>query len=199
MTEKYELTTWDDGRQVRVYESGLVRDEATGYIVRPAPGTVITAETSPALHRARKQKTAALLRERITEETQGRSPRSVTNAPEAVAEAGAMIWVGTVLNTDAHPRDRLEAWREISRAAEVLSDGRDREPDDDTDTGIVAAVGRENLRAWLDERERVRRSADGSASAPVVSRRSVARSAGADRLPSAVTGSASGAGQEREE
>ncbi len=52
-----------DGRQIHVYDSGMERDASTGYIVKPAPHTIITtAEKSSELHRAlQEQKRARIL------------------------------------------------------------------------------------------------------------------------------------------
>jgi hypothetical protein len=44
-----------DGRKINIYESGTWLDADTGKIVKPPERTIITAETSPQLHRARQE------------------------------------------------------------------------------------------------------------------------------------------------
>ena len=45
-----------DGRECVVHPSGLIQDATTGYIVKPAPRTLITEDNSTAYHRARRER-----------------------------------------------------------------------------------------------------------------------------------------------
>lgn len=114
------------GRRVAVYESGLERDADTGLIVKPAPGTLIqTGEKSTLLHRARREKYKRRLRAGLVKAAQaglfpaGTLPRT---SAEVFAEAGVMLFEQVVMNSEAYPRDRLEAYKELGKQADVLSD-----------------------------------------------------------------------------
>lgn len=107
----------------KVLSNGAVYDMETHRIVaNPGGGsTAITQASASALAQRRKEKAAAKLRKQITAETQSISAAPLTGSADAVAVAGGMIWAGVVLNTEAYPRDRLDAWERISKHAEVLS------------------------------------------------------------------------------
>lgn len=136
-----------DGRNVLVYESGLERDAESGRILKPAAGTLITRQNSTAYHRRRQEKTAALLRRRITDATNsGLLPPgvpAVRDSAEAFAVGGQVIWEDVVMNADAYPRDRLEAWQTLGKYSRVLpADPRqaDADPDESARLNAAAAV-----------------------------------------------------------
>ena len=108
------------GRLVRVYESGLELDDQTGRILKPAAGTLITREKATDLHRQRRKKTAALLRQRIASEHSAAMPNPANTAAEAFADSGGMLYSQVVLNSEAYPRDRKEMWEMLGKYSEVL-------------------------------------------------------------------------------
>jgi hypothetical protein len=50
-----------DGRVIRVYDNGMERDASTGRIVKPASGTLITAENATEYHRMRRNQKQAVI------------------------------------------------------------------------------------------------------------------------------------------
>ncbi len=114
-----------EGRRVAVYESGLVRDAESGRIIQPAPGTLIRADNSTVYHRKRREKFKRRLRAGLVEASRaglfpaGTLPR---DSAEVFAEAGVMLFEQIVLNSEAYPRDRIEAYKELGRQADVLNE-----------------------------------------------------------------------------
>lgn len=115
-----------EGRRVKVYESGLELDAETGRIIKPAPGTLVrTAERSTELHRRRREKYKRRLRAGLVEAAgaglfpAGTLPR---DSAEVFAEAGVMLFEQIVMNSEAYPRDRLEAYKELGKQADVMTE-----------------------------------------------------------------------------
>ena len=92
------------------------------------PGTrspkPITSENTRDYARMRREKQARLLRAAITDETGAVMRIPAGSSAAAVAAAGGMLWAQVVLNDQAYPRDRLDAWERIGRHAEILGDPR---------------------------------------------------------------------------
>jgi hypothetical protein len=145
-----------DGIKVRVYESGMERREDNGYIIKPAPSTVITAEKSTLLHRRREEKTAALLRQRIQQTHNSLMPTRVTTSAAAFAESGAMLYEQVVLNTEAYPRDRKETWEMLGKYTRNLPSDLRKDTGADQVQAITAALQAETAqtleRLWADVR-----------------------------------------------
>jgi hypothetical protein len=80
-----------DGKTIHVYDTGLERDAATGYIIKPAPHTIITdTEKSTALHRERleqKRQRLAAGAARTLERTGEWEMPSDLDVVEAIGEA----------------------------------------------------------------------------------------------------------------
>ena len=115
-----------DGRIVKVYDNGMERDER-GRIIKPSPATMINStEKANELHRKRREKTARLLREAIVSETGDLLQVKTSGSAAAVAAAGGILWREIVLNPDAYPRDRLDAWQKLGQHADILGDGSEK-------------------------------------------------------------------------
>lgn len=108
----------------RILASGVIYDANIGRIVkRVAPDPyAITKENTREFTRRRKEKAAALLRQKITETHNASMPSPVTSSAGAFAEAGAMLYEQIVLNSEAYPRDRMDAWQKLGQYAEVIGD-----------------------------------------------------------------------------
>lgn len=110
--------------RTKVLKNGAVYDYGRGRIVaNPGGGTTaITPQKSSEYKQARKEKAAALLRSRIREAHNSGDMTPVRSSAAAFAESGALLYQEVVLNPDAYPRDRLETWKTLGQAAEVLAD-----------------------------------------------------------------------------
>jgi len=110
----------------RILKSGVIYDGNTGRFVAQANANpyAITKENTHEFARKRQEKTAALLRKSIIEAHNSSMPTPVKSSAGAFAMAGAMLYEEVVLNSDAYPRDRMEAWEKLGRHAEVLADPR---------------------------------------------------------------------------
>lgn len=113
-----------DGRTIAVYDNGMERDVNKGHLLRPPTAALITKENANAYHRARQEKTAALLRKRITEATNKVSTLQHAGSASAVADTGGILWEEIVLNPDAYHRDRLEAFEKLGKMAQIIPDAR---------------------------------------------------------------------------
>lgn len=107
----------------KAYSNGMVRD-ARGRIITPPTTNRITAKNANEFHRARREKTAALLRQAIVSETGDLLKVPTSGSAAAVAAAGGILWREIVLSPDAYPRDRMEAWEKLGRHAGILADPR---------------------------------------------------------------------------
>ena len=128
-----------DGVRVLVYDNGMERNADTGAFIKPPPHTLITAQNSTVFVRRRQEKAAALLRSRIAAAHNASMPSPVTSSAGAFAEAGAMLYEQIVLNSEAYPRDRTEAWEKLGKYAGVLP--ADVRRSDDGATAQAAAAG----------------------------------------------------------
>jgi hypothetical protein len=116
-----------DGVLVNVYASGLERNAANGHFIKPPPHTLITKENATVLVRKRQEKQAALLRSAIRREHNAKMSPIANSSAAVFAESGALLYSEIVLNADAYPRDRLEAWQVLGKAAQVLADPKDKD------------------------------------------------------------------------
>lgn len=143
--------------------SEIVKMEQTanGVIVRKpdgkfAPGTkpanIITAATARDMQRKFKEKTARLLREKISEATFGKGSQFAPAA--AVAEVGSAIWKDVANNPQAHARDRLEAWQAIGKHAQMLGDPREKDTTSGISIDIGADLARDLVQALLEKRKK---------------------------------------------
>lgn len=131
----------------------IIRDERGRFLPGTQVGQIITSENTAEYRRKRREKAAALIRRQIIEANN--DPNSnmtqVISAAGGVANAAGALWSETVLNPDAYPRDRLDAWERISKAADVLSDSKQAEQTSITPAqlGAVAAGALVALRDML--------------------------------------------------
>lgn len=151
----------DDTLQEQTSNGIIVRGPGGRFAPGTKPANVITRENAPELARLRREKARARLRARIREETAAVSRLPVNSSADAVAEAGAMLWSEVVLNSDAYPRDRLEAFLKIGSLLGILPDGSGSEhgSGSGSDTAALAALSREQILAYVQERQRERRAA----------------------------------------
>lgn len=131
-----------DGVQIRVYDNGMEQRVDNGRMIKAPDSAVIrTTEKSHELQRKRREKTQALLRVRITE-AHNRKMQPVRTSAGAFADSGALLYEEVVLNADAYPRDRIEAWEKLGKYADVLpADIRGGGGAEPTATAQAAAIG----------------------------------------------------------
>lgn len=130
----------------KVLANGAIYDMEKGRIVaNPGGGShAITSATARGMLQKRQAKQAARLREQIAKETQAITNVKLSGSADAVAVAGGMLWAEVVLNADAYPRDRLDAWERLGKHAGILADPRQAEAAAGTSvsdvTDLVAAL-----------------------------------------------------------
>jgi hypothetical protein len=136
-----------DGRTIAIYDNGMERDVEANKIIRPPTAALITKDNAREIRAMRQEKAARLLRERIRAATEKISDLPIGSSAAAVAEAGGILWDEIVLNTEAYPRDRMEAWLKLGQMAGVIPNVQERGQQEKTDTeraaGDLAAVARE--------------------------------------------------------
>lgn len=148
--------------KVQVQPSGVVfvRGPDGKFLPGNRPPNKITRENATEYHRKRQEKARSLLRTRIREVTQTRGGVDARSSAEAIAEAGAMLWEEVVLNPDAYPRDRLDAYLKLGQLVGILPSGRDADPDAGQDRDALAGLGREAVLALAAEARRRTRTRD---------------------------------------
>ena len=130
-----------EGRTIRVYDNGMEYDMDNKKIIKPpANGPITTRERGQELAKKRHEKTARLLRERIKESTSKISDLKIGSSAAAVAEAGGILWEEIVLNAEAYPRDRLDAWLKLGQLAGVIPNAQQKQEQEKSDAGTVSAV-----------------------------------------------------------
>jgi hypothetical protein len=136
-------TVEKDGRLVHVYDNGLELDAESGHIVKPAPGTLLTPERARAARRKRQEKTARLTRRALVDVHNSIMPHPVKTSAEAFAAALAMIHEQVTLNSEAYPRDRLEALEKIGKWSELIPSDKKQAEEDSAAAGLLhgAAAG----------------------------------------------------------
>lgn len=143
-----------NGKTIAVYDNGMERDVGAGRIIRPPTSALITRENAKDYIRKRKEKQAALLRAAIKREHNSKMEPIANSSAAAFAESGALLYSEIVLNADAYPRDRLETWKTLGQAAEVLADPRDRSDDGTPNAAMIAALNAASAgaleRVWAD-------------------------------------------------
>ena len=122
----------------------------------PGSGGGITRDNARQMLQARKDKTARLLRDELAKraESSGSLKLPGNAGPSAVlAAAGGMLFDEIVLNPSAVARYRLDAWREIGSAAELLTDRRESVASGGVTVQIGADLARELVAALLQSRK----------------------------------------------
>ena len=76
------------------------------------------------------------------DETAAVATLPVRGSAQAVAYAAGQLWTEIVLNDDAYPRDRMEAWEKIGRYAGTLpaAGGQPAEPPQSQPAELVTAL-----------------------------------------------------------
>ena len=151
MAKVISTYTNDAGHEIAVYESGAEYDTVAKRLTKPAAVTVITPERATSLIRARQEKQSALLRAAIRREHNAKMSPVANGSAAAFAESGALLYSEIVLNADAYPRDRMEAWEKLGKHAQVLDDPR-RQPETVNNTMNVIALPDDVARAIADLR-----------------------------------------------
>jgi hypothetical protein len=149
-----------DGRTIAIYDNGMERDVERNAIIRPPTAALITKQTSQDMHRKRQEKAASILRQRIKEATAKVSANPVPNSAAAVAEAGAILWEEVVLNQEAYPRDRMEAWFKLGQLAGVIPNAKEREGQEKSTGGDVGALADLVREVRLAVQQQTRQQAD---------------------------------------
>lgn len=109
-----------DGKTIRIYDNGMEYDMSSKKIAKPPTNAKITTERAKELRQLRADKHARLLREAIVTETMDKLQMPKHGPVAAIAAAGGILWREIVLNDQAYPRDRLEAWKELGTQAQVI-------------------------------------------------------------------------------
>lgn len=137
-----DLSTLPAGARVERYGDNVVVRSPNGKFL---PGTVGQARFTPDNARLavarRKEKTSALLRQKISLATFGGT--DIHHPADAIAAVGAAIYKDVAANPDANPRYRLEVWQAIGRHAGLLGDSRENTSSDGVTVSIGADLARD--------------------------------------------------------
>ena len=138
-----------DGETINIYESGAEYSVTRGRLVKAPPSAMITPEKSNVFKRLRQEKTAALLRKRITEATNKVSTIQHRGSASAIADTGGILWEEIVLNPEAYHRDRLEAFEKLGKYAQALPGDMKQQDDQAPGATAAAAFGTELARSIM--------------------------------------------------
>lgn len=148
--------------ETRVLKNGAIQDVDTGRIVSGKNATTkITSQNSAALHRKRREKAAALIRQQIIEANNTHKGSDgqfdmthVISAAGGVANAAGALWSEIVLDPTSYPRDRREVWETIAKHAGVIGDARrDDEQPVHVDNAQILIVASDVARELLARRQ----------------------------------------------
>lgn len=134
----YIVEEWqnDEGHRIVRYESGMVKDTSTNQIIKPVDRPYFTKENNADMIRLRKEKVARRIREEISRAMFG---KEFSNRPsESVGIAAGMLWTEIVMNKNALPRDRLNAYVALGKHAGLLDDLREGAP---APEGVKVEIG----------------------------------------------------------
>lgn len=118
-----------DNRIVLVYDNGMERWKDTGRIIKSGEAQRITKANTHELLRKRQEKAASLLRQAIITETMDKLDVPAHGPAAAIAAAGGILWREIVLDPNAYPRDRMEAWEKLGKYSGILSDPKQQAPE----------------------------------------------------------------------
>lgn len=143
---------------MQVAEDLIIRGPDGRFLPGTKSPTPITKENSHALHRMRREKMRSRLRARIREITLTREGVPLNSSAEAIAEGAAMLWEEVVLNPEAYPRDRLDAFWRIGQLLELIPSGAERlDPGaENQDTRALASLAREQILLMVHQLEESR-------------------------------------------
>lgn len=115
-----------EGRTIRLYDNGMERDAATGHIIKPANGTLITSENAADYHRARRERKKMIVAQAANESV---------NRQELIERYGEDAFIAAVVSSvmvkAQNPKDpkQVEAARFIFGEAGVGVDAGDESND----------------------------------------------------------------------
>ncbi len=139
------------GPRTKILKNGAVYDLDKGRIVsNPGGGTsAITPARSRELREIRAAKVARLTREKITAATAKISDLPIKSSAAAVAEVAGILWEEIVLNAEAYPRDRMEAFEKLTERAEMTTNLK-RQDVEKNNVEAFAGAAAELMRAMRD-------------------------------------------------
>jgi len=134
--------------RTKILKNGAVYDLDKGRIVaNPGGGTsAITPARSRELREIRAAKVARLTRQKITAATAKISDLPIRSSAEAVAEVAGILWEEIVLNAEAYPRDRMEAFEKLTERAEMTTNIKRQDAEKNNDAAIFLNATTELLR-----------------------------------------------------
>lgn len=118
----------ENGRSILKYDSGLIRDVATGHIIHPPESAIIrTSERGAELGHIRHEKVKEKVRGEILKVSNESRPPSEPEFPDAdsaYAFGVGQTWNDSVLNPDSYPRDKIDALEVIGKLADLIPNNK---------------------------------------------------------------------------
>jgi hypothetical protein len=123
----YIVKRWKDeeGNDIAQYESGMIRNLNTHHIIKSVDIPYFNKDNAEDMRRIYKENTANKIREEISRAMFGKEIKHQSS--ESVGIVAGQLWLEIVMNKNALPRDRLNAWMTIGRHAGLLNDLREAE------------------------------------------------------------------------
>lgn len=138
----------EDGDTIQEFESGIIRNHTTGKIIRTSDYHHLTKENAREMGKALQE----MYKNRLREEFSARVSKAIYgkeihNIPvDAVAICGGDLWEEIVMNKNAYPRDRLNAYLALGKQAGILQDENYKEESN----GMTITLGVELARELVE-------------------------------------------------
>jgi hypothetical protein len=113
----------ETGREILVYDNGLIKEASTGHIIKPPNNGITSSERGRELTNIRHEKVRAKTRSEILRLTKAANLPDmppIENADDAYSLGVALTWAASVLNPEAYPRDKIDALEVIGKIADFL-------------------------------------------------------------------------------
>lgn len=155
--------TDENGRQLVEYESGIIKEKGTGYMVKPKP--VFTSDNAAAMVARRVAKSERAMRDAILATTQAHAdeiakresklPVKLSGSSQAVGIAAGVLWE-KVLNPGKNDRliDQVRTFESLTKTAKLVDDPKAPASVTNEQAAALGGIGAAALLAAMAEIER---------------------------------------------
>lgn len=124
MTEPKRMLDENTGKEILVYDHGMIKDAVTGHIIKPSEnGKITTSERGRELQKLRHEQVKEKIRNEILRRTKmfkQEDMGEILNTDDAYVYGVGKVYQKTVLDDKAYPRDALDAIELIGKIGDFI-------------------------------------------------------------------------------